>query len=148
MNKELTPKQNGGKREGSGRKPGSANKLTRSLANELCRQGCDGLSNMVENMLFWRDKARELGELLQEKLKSDDPEIQKEAMTIARSFLAARENNHRCAVDVAPYTNPRLQSIEFRGQVDLSLQKVEDASDVQSAAEAYQSTLRLVPKVA
>src|ERR1017187_4523615 len=104
-------KQNGGRREGAGRKPGSANKLTRSLANELVRQGCDGLSVMVDNMLFWRGKANELGDLLAEQLKSESPEVQKEALRTMGPFLAAREQSHRCAVDVAPYTNPRLQSI-------------------------------------
>jgi len=94
-----------------GRPKGEATKLTRTLANELCRQGLDGLSGMVENMLFWRDKARELGDLLEEQLKSSDPEIQKEALRTVGPFLAARQNHHECARDVAPYTNPRLQAI-------------------------------------
>jgi len=95
-----------------GRVAGAANKLTRSLANELARQGCDGLSVMVENMLFWKDKAKSFGEQLEKMIVPEgDPAAREEAMKLLRNFLAARENSQRCAVDVAPYTNPRLQSI-------------------------------------
>lgn len=134
-------KRNGGPGRGQGRKPGSATKLTRSLANELVRQGCDGLSNMVENMMFWRNKATELGELLEEKLKSLDPEIQKEGLGIVRSLLAARENNHKCAVDVAPYTNPRLASITISGDPDNPVKHVHETMTPSEASAAY-ATMR------
>jgi hypothetical protein len=95
-----------------GRVAGAANKLTRSLANELARQGCDGLSVMVENMLFWKDKAKSFGEQLEKLVVPEgNDEARAEALKLLRNFLAARENSQRCAVDVAPYTNPRLQSI-------------------------------------
>lgn len=126
-----------------GRPKGSANKLTRSLANELVRQGCDGLSGMVENMLFWRDKAAELGDLLEEQLKSESPEIRKEALKTMGPFLAARQCHHECSRDVAPYTNPRLNSIEWRGQLDVTETKlIDDKATPQQAQETYAGAIR------
>jgi HJR/Mrr/RecB family endonuclease len=104
-----------------GRPKGAATKLTRSLANELVRQGFDGLSVMVDNMLFWKDKADKLGEqheALIAKLNSLPAEKAQELEDALKDFnkvsayyIAAREKSQDCARDVAPYTNPRLQAI-------------------------------------
>jgi len=137
-----------------GRPKGAANKLTRSLANELIRQGCDGLSVMVGNMLFWKDKAEKLGEAhaaLIEKINSLPPEqaqefaeTLKEFNKVSAYYIAARDKSQECARDVAPFTNPKLQSIEFKGQMDVSGTVMIDAEKAtpQQAQEDYASTIR------
>jgi hypothetical protein len=43
------------------------------------------------------------------KIKNEDE--RREAMSLARMFLSARENAQRCAVDCAPYVHARLQAV-------------------------------------
>jgi hypothetical protein len=43
------------------------------------------------------------------KIKNDDD--RREAMSLARMFLSARDNAQRCAVDCAPYVHARLQAV-------------------------------------
>ena len=43
------------------------------------------------------------------KIKNEDD--RREAMSLARMFLSARENAQRCAVDCAPYVHARLQAV-------------------------------------
>ena len=101
---------------------------------------------MVEGMLFWRDKADELGKLLEDQLKSENPEIQKEALRTVGPFLAARQNAHSCAVDVAPYTNPRLQAITIQKtsvhtEVKMELPRPVD----EEAGRTYRDATNVVP---
>jgi hypothetical protein len=131
MAKDLEPSRKGGVREGSGRKPGSANRLSRSLANELNEKGLDGLSLMLDNAIFWKTKVEELQSMMTElgakaaglldKVSKDDKDgdasaeaaskVLSEFNKTAAFFLAARDKLQDCAVNMAPYTNPRLQSI-------------------------------------
>ena len=108
-----------------GRPVGSATKLTRSLANELMRQGLDGLSGMVNNMLFWRDRAQELEALAMEQLKSEDDATRKEGLRTMKPLMQARMNFHTCARDVAPYTNPPIKGRE----PDVDEQTAKDSHD-------------------
>lgn len=106
-------------KNGGGKPVGAATRLTRAKANELNAKGNDGLSVMVDNMVFWRDKAKEIGAVMEEQLvrikelqnASEVADAIKEFNKTSVFFLAARDHAHRCAVDVAPYTNPRLQAI-------------------------------------
>lgn len=111
------------KKNPGGRPAGSANKLTRSLANELCRQGLDGLSLMVKNAVFWDGKANELAALIEEQLTriksiGDKPQELAEALVefnkTHKIYIAVRERLQGCAVDMAPYTNPKLQSVTLK----------------------------------
>ena len=43
------------------------------------------------------------------KIKNEDD--RREAMSLARMFLSARENAQRCAVDCAPYVHAKLQAV-------------------------------------
>jgi hypothetical protein len=43
------------------------------------------------------------------KIKNQDD--RREAMSLARMFLSARENAQRCAVDCAPYVHAKLQAV-------------------------------------
>ena len=141
MGNAVAARENGKK---GGRPVSAASKLTRATANALCVLGDDGLSGMADNMRFWRSKANELGELLEEQLKSASPEIQKEAMRTVGPFLAARDKYHECSRDMAPYTNPRLQAIEFRGTMDIKDVTIIDEKNAtpQQAQEGYAGTLR------
>ena len=67
---------------------------------------------MFDNMLFWSRQSRKLGAKLDAicgKIKNEDE--RREAMSLARTFLSARENAQRCAVDCAPYVHAKLQAI-------------------------------------
>jgi hypothetical protein len=44
------------------------------------------------------------------KIKNEDD--RREAMSLARIFLSARENAQRCAVDCAPYVHAKLQAVQ------------------------------------
>jgi hypothetical protein len=63
-------------------------------------------------MLFWHRQSKDLGVKLDaicRKIKSEDD--RREAMSLVRTLLSARENAQRCAVDCAPYMHPRLQAV-------------------------------------
>jgi hypothetical protein len=62
--------------------------------------------------LFWPRQSKDLGAKLGSifgKIKNDDG--RREAMSLARMFLSARENAQRCAVDCAPYVHAKLQAV-------------------------------------
>jgi hypothetical protein len=73
---------------------------------------------MFDNMLFWHRQSKDLGAKLDAicgKIKNEDD--RREAMSLARMFLSARENAQRCAVDCAPYvqrSRPRIHSYARR----------------------------------
>jgi hypothetical protein len=63
-------------------------------------------------MLFWHRQSKDLGAKLKAicgKIKSEDD--RREAMSLVRTLLSARENAQRCAVDCAPYVHARLQAV-------------------------------------
>ena len=95
-----------------GRPPMAPNRLSRKKAMELCADKELPLDIMFDNMLFWSRQSRKLGAKLDAicaKIKNDDD--RREAMSLARMFLSARENAQRCAVDCAPYVHAKLQAV-------------------------------------
>ena len=66
----------------------------------------------VFHMLFWHRQSKDLGARLEaicKKIKNDDD--RREAMSVARNFLSAREAAQRCAVVCAPYVHAKLQAV-------------------------------------
>jgi hypothetical protein len=95
-----------------GRPPMAPNRLSRKRAMQLCADKESPLDVMFDNMLFWHRQSRDLGAKLDAicgKIKNEDD--RREAMSLARMFLSARENAQRCAVDCAPYVHARLQAV-------------------------------------
>lgn len=84
----------GGARKGAGRKPGSATKKTREVAEKAATEGVTPLEYMLAVMRA--DAAHE------------DPKVQ--AVREAMKFEAAKA--------AAPYIHPRLQAIEHSGSID------------------------------
>lgn len=168
MSNELSvqqPGQNGGKRAGAGRKPGAATRVTRSLANELCRQGLDGLSLMLKVAIFWNSKVDELHyemvnvtarvNAVMDKLDkdgivvdADDLKDLKKGLVehnkIGNAFLASLDKLLDTGDKMAPYTNCKLQSIELRGEIDVThSEKIDEKKhNLDQAAEIYAGSLR------
>jgi hypothetical protein len=95
-----------------GRPRMAPNRLSRKRGMELCENNESPLDIMFDNMLFWHRQSRDLGvklEAICKKIKSEDD--RREAMSLARMFLSARENAQRCAVDCAPYVHAKLQAV-------------------------------------
>jgi hypothetical protein len=84
----------GGARKGAGRKPGSATKRTRAIADKAAAEGKTPLEVMLETMCAFMDQAK--------KVAKSDPET-------GLKLMAAASN---VAKDAAPYIHPRLQAIE------------------------------------
>jgi hypothetical protein len=82
----------GGRRSGAGRKPGSATKKTREIAEKAMEQGITPLEFMLNIM---RAEAPE----------TEDPRLMLDAM--AMRFEAAKA--------AAPYMHPRLAAVEHSG---------------------------------
>ena len=142
-----------GKR-GQGRKAGAATKLTRSLANELVRQGLDGLSLMVDNARFWKDKAVELAALIDEQLAringmSEKPQELADALKEFNKthaiYIAVRDKLQGCAVDMAPYTNPRLQAITIKKDTTHTEIVVNLTPAADDAERTYRGGTNVVP---
>jgi hypothetical protein len=95
-----------------GRPPMAPNRLSRKRAMQLCADRESPLDVMFDNMLFWHHQSKDLGTKLQAisgKIKSEDD--RREAISLVRTLLSARENAQRCAVDCAPYVHARLQAV-------------------------------------
>ncbi len=91
----------GGRRPGSGRKPGSANKRTREVADKAAADGITPLEVMLNTMkALWEDALDDDGKL-----------------TNIEKALAA------CSVgkDAAPYMHPRMQQIQ--AQIDQTVRE-------------------------
>jgi hypothetical protein len=97
-------------------------KMSKKKARQLAEDEKTPLDVMIDNMNFWWDKAKGLGTVVEEQIAKlseiDDNEERAEALAelskVAKSFVAARENAQRCAVDAAPYVHPRFQSISIK----------------------------------
>jgi hypothetical protein len=112
----------GGYRPGSGRKKKSRPLKSRTIAEMICAGNRTPLHVMYDNMLFWADQVDifsfEIKKLI---INAEDEEERAEAFKLLRQFLAAREHSQSCAVDLAPYCHPRLQSIAINNNpVELS----------------------------
>lgn len=106
----------GGRRPNSGRKPGSANKKTREIADRAAAEGVTPLEVMLQAMrLLWAEAIGNDGKIV-------DDEKALQAVSVAK--------------DAAPYMHPRLQSIEAR--VD---QTVEDRRPADKQEQASQLEL-------
>jgi hypothetical protein len=86
---------NGGKRQGSGRKPGALTKRTRAIAEELGAEGITPLEVLVNSMrMAWSLAAEE------------DPKGDHRAMAIS------------CAEKAAPYMHAKIATVTVGGQAD------------------------------
>ena len=95
-----------------GRPRMAPNRLSRKRAMELCANNESPLDVMFDNMLFWHRQSKDLGAKLDAicgKIKNDDD--RREATSLVRTLLSARENAQRCAVDCAPYVHAKLQAV-------------------------------------
>ena len=91
----------GGRRPGSGRKPGSANKRTREVADKAAADGITPLEVMLNTMkALWEDALDDDGKLA----------------NIEKALAA-------CSVgkDAAPYMHPRMQQIQ--AQIDQTVRE-------------------------
>ena len=96
-----------------GRPRMAPNRLSRKRAMQLCADKESPLDVMFSNMIFWHRQSKDLGAKLSaifRKIKDDDD--RREAMSVARNFLSAREAAQRCAVDCAPYVHAKLQAVQ------------------------------------
>ena len=85
----------GGRREGAGRKPGTANKRTREIANEAAANGITPLEVLITSMrLAWQ--------------KSEEEEHAGEHLHTAVSW----------AEKAAPYIHARIAAVTHSGSVD------------------------------
>lgn len=100
---------------------------------------------MQDNMLFWHRHAQTLQEHLGAviiDLEKPDPDLVRDAMKTLGGLIEARSQSQRCAVDLAPYVHPRLQSIAFTGHDGGAIKHVVSGMSAKEAADAYQSTLQ------
>jgi hypothetical protein len=97
----------GGRRAGAGRKPGSANRKTRELADQAAMEGITPLEVQLQTMRMLWMKAHEGS--------SPDLDLAKQACALA--------------AQAAPYCHPRLAAIEAKlatiGQVEVKLTRQE-----------------------
>jgi hypothetical protein len=94
-----------------GRPRMAPNRLSRKRAMQLCADKESPL-DIIDNMLFWHLQSKDLGVKLDAicgKIKNEDD--RREAMSLARMFLTARERAQQCAVDCAPYVHAKLQAV-------------------------------------
>lgn len=128
-----------GERRG-GRQKGTKNKRTRDLAMQAIINASDGISPvevMLANMRFWTSQTIELTDQIKKLIvNADSEESRKEAFTMLRQMLAARENAESCAVDAAPYCHPRLASITQKVE-PLDLDDLPEPVNAIEAAEQY-----------
>lgn len=96
--KPKVPSGRGGARPNSGRKPGSATKRTREIADRAMEEGISPLEYMLK--------------IMRTEVSADlDP----------REMLAAVTLRFEAAKAAAPYVHPRLASVEHKGVDDTPL---------------------------
>ena len=101
----------GGARKNAGRKPGSASKKTRDVANKAAESGLTPLEVMLDNMTFAHTEAhRVLGNLVQVGAEIPD------AFDQYKELLRFRGMAQECAKDAAPYIHPKLSAVELTGK--------------------------------
>jgi hypothetical protein len=112
----------GGRREGSGRKPGAVTKRTREIADQALAQGKSPLEVMLENMRHFQQVALDaeavLAGLTVEEIGGKDmaPEEQfKMLMAKAKNAAGFRQMAQECARDAAPFIHAKLASVTIGG---------------------------------
>jgi hypothetical protein len=90
-NQDRGPKVHGGARKGAGRKPGSATRKTREIADRAMEEGITPLEFMLQ--------------VMREPSDHEDPKVQ-----VAREAM-----RFEAAKAAAPYMHPRLAAIEHSG---------------------------------
>lgn len=110
MNNIQTNSKRGGARKGAGRKPGSATKRTREIADRAAAQGITPLEVMLRAMTALVDQADALAE-------SDVAQLNGRAADRLGLLVSAAE----VAKNAAPYMHPRLAAIEHTGKDGESL---------------------------
>lgn len=118
----------GGKREGSGRKVGTATKRTREVANKAAEAGISPLEVMLDNMRHFQKVALD-AEAILAGLTAEEftgradlkPEDQfKLLLAEVKKAAGFRQMAHDCARDASPYMHPRLTAVEHSGNLTLS----------------------------
>lgn len=112
---------------------------------------------MIRNMKFWDEQSQRIGEQLEnlvipmpaeddtkEQLQKKD-EFRREAVVLLRTFLAARENAQRCAVDAAPFVHPKLQSISINKQTTKTTIKMTIPAPADDKERTYRGDRTVVP---
>lgn len=101
MNQKKSNGSRGGSRKGAGRKPGSATKKTREIADKAAEQGITPLEVMLNAM-------REHALAADAEAGADRLKLMAQAATLAK--------------DAAPYIHARLATVEHKGSADQPLQ--------------------------
>lgn len=108
----------GGRRPGAGRKPGTANKRTREIADRAAATGMTPLQVMLENMEFAHRKADDI--LAKIVAGEVDPELEVDGrdprIEALKQLLGFRKMAQDCAQGAAPYMHPRLNPVEVKPQ--------------------------------
>lgn len=114
-----TESKRGGARKGAGRKPGSATKKTREIADRAADEGITPLEVMLDNMRFAHGGASEMmNALLRAAEGADIPE----GFDALEKLAVFRRMAQDAAKDAAPYMHPRLATVEHRGDEDNPIQ--------------------------
>lgn len=91
----------GGKRDGSGRKPGTANVKTREIADKAIEEGVTPLEVMLKTMRTYVEAAEKLG---LGKVEAVDGEVITQLSLLTEASKVAK--------DAAPYIHPRLSAVD------------------------------------
>ena len=139
-----------------------ARKLTQSRVKQLAEDGEMPLDVMIENMLFWRNKAQELESMLVDRLAVLQPidavngeaerteaqvQLQRaveQIKDIGEHFLAARDKAQACAVECAPYVHARIAPVHLKSGGDSAAKLIQAQASPQDAMAAYLESLRVV----
>lgn len=127
-----------------GRPRGQLAIINRERANELAKKnGTLPLDVMIENMLFWWDKAKFYEEKLNTLVVTEtDEKSRAEARKLVQNFLEAREKSQVCAVEAAPYFHAKLHSVA--SNVPLTPAEAKAITSTTPPDEAMKEYLRIV----
>jgi hypothetical protein len=101
----------GGARKGAGRKPGTATKKTRAIADQAAREGLTPLEVMLDAMTALHKRANALPDV--DEADMGGRKIDRLGLLVAAAAVAK---------DAAPYMHPRLQAIQHTGANGAPLQ--------------------------
>lgn len=91
---------------------GPANRLARSLTNDIIRSGNHPVAVMLDNMTFWHTEAGAIRELIHRLMKTARTVAERDRLiSLLEAYGPARDKSEQCAKDLAPYIHPKLASI-------------------------------------